>query len=169
MMIDMRMIPNMREVGIIVIVISVILVIDIWSITDQLMRVNSILHKSCNLPEQVCPFVGVPPQSIVGFAVLTGLIIFGIYLIIVSKQSEKITTKMREDFQQTINSLKGDEKRLYEVLVEHGAMFQSDLAEKLGMNKVKVSRILDKMEGRGIIERRRRGMANMIVPKKTDF
>jgi hypothetical protein len=44
-----------------------------------------------------------------------------------------------------------------------GVMLQSDIVEKSGMQKVKVSRVLDKMEARGIIERRRRGMSNVVM------
>ena len=44
-------------------------------------------------------------------------------------------------------------------------MFQSDLVEKSEFPKAKVSRILDKMEARGLLERKRRGMANAVVLK----
>ena len=44
-------------------------------------------------------------------------------------------------------------------------MFQADLIEKLNLGKVKVSRILDRLENKNLIERKRRGMNNLIVLK----
>lgn len=65
---------------------------------------------------------------------------------------------------KVLNSLTVDEKRLYRLIEEaNGAIFQADLVEKSGFSKVKVSRVLDRLEGRDLIVRRRRGMTNMVV------
>ena len=62
--------------------------------------------------------------------------------------------------------LGGDEKSVYQVIADSsGALFQSEVVEKSGFGKVKVTRILDKLEAKGLIERRRRGMTNMILLK----
>ena len=45
-------------------------------------------------------------------------------------------------------------------------VFQSDIVEKTGFPKVKVTRLLDRMEHRGLVERRRRGMSNIVLIKK---
>lgn len=59
-----------------------------------------------------------------------------------------------------------DERKVVEVLNDgEGAAFQSDIIKKVGYSKVKVSRILDRMEQNGIVERKRRGMANLVVLK----
>jgi len=44
-----------------------------------------------------------------------------------------------------------------------GSVFQSDLVRKTEFSKVKITRILDRLETKGLIERRRRGMTNLIV------
>ena len=44
-------------------------------------------------------------------------------------------------------------------------MFQSELVEKTGHTKVKMTRILDKLEAKGLIERRRKGMTNLVFLK----
>lgn len=49
---------------------------------------------------------------------------------------------------------------------ENKAMFQRDLMEKLEIGKVKTTRLLDKLESKQIIERKRRGMNNIIVLKE---
>jgi uncharacterized membrane protein len=44
-------------------------------------------------------------------------------------------------------------------------MFQSELVEKTGYSKSKVSLILDRLEAKRILERKRRGMTNAVVLK----
>lgn len=69
----------------------------------------------------------------------------------------------------SIKSLDAEEKKIYQLLENSdGTIFQSDLVAKTGFSKVKVSRIIDKLETKGIVERRRRGMANLIVLKIHD-
>ncbi len=60
--------------------------------------------------------------------------------------------------------LSSEEQRLYTLLVENnGSLYQSDLVNKTGFSKVQITRILDRMEGAGIIERKRRGMTNVVI------
>ncbi len=62
--------------------------------------------------------------------------------------------------------LEADEKKVVEALREAGgSSFQSEVIKRLGYSKVKVSRILDRMEQKGLLERKRRGMANLVVLK----
>jgi uncharacterized membrane protein len=42
---------------------------------------------------------------------------------------------------------------------------QSDIVNNTSLTKVKVTRLLDKLEGKGLVERRRRGMGNLVVLK----
>lgn len=64
------------------------------------------------------------------------------------------------DFHQ----LSTEEQKLYLLLQENnGSLYQSDLVSKTGFSKVQVTRILDRMEGAGIIERKRRGMTNVVI------
>lgn len=68
---------------------------------------------------------------------------------------------------KNLSLLKSEEKRLYELVEEAGgAIFQADLVEKSGFSKVKVTRLLDRLEGLGIIERKRRGMTNMVILRR---
>ena len=58
------------------------------------------------------------------------------------------------------------EKKIFEILTKsEGSAYQSDLVKQTSLSKVKITRILDKMENKGIIERKRRGMANIIIIK----
>lgn len=62
--------------------------------------------------------------------------------------------------------LKDDEQRLLELLVARKGAYQTDLVTVLGFPKTKVSRILDRLEALGLVERRRVGMSNLIVPRQ---
>ena len=58
------------------------------------------------------------------------------------------------------------EKQAIRLLQEDGkAMFQADLMEKLEIGKVGTTRLLDKLEAKQFIERKRRGMNNIVVLK----
>lgn len=65
-----------------------------------------------------------------------------------------------------ISKLDEEEKMIYDKLKEkQGSMYQSDLIKETGFTKVKITRVLDKLEASGILERKRRGMANIVVLK----
>ncbi len=93
---------------------------------------------------------------------MIGLLVVGGYSIWYSKQKIGVDAAKK----RKIKTLPDDEKTLYrEVEKSRGAIFQSELVEKTKLSKVKVSRLLDKLEGRGLIERRRRGMTNLVIIK----
>jgi len=60
--------------------------------------------------------------------------------------------------------LAADEQALFALLTE-GSAYQSDLVKATGFSKVKVTRILDRLEQKGLVERKRRGMTNLVVVK----
>ena len=65
-----------------------------------------------------------------------------------------------------LSELDSEEKKIVAFLQERqGSAFQSEVIKLTGFSKVKVSRILDKMEQNGLVERKRRGMANLVVLK----
>lgn len=158
---------NPKTIGPILIVISVILFFVVISFTQTIMQLRLELHKSCPLPPEACPYKSsVPIESVAGivFATLTG--IFGLFLTITTKQTERITSQQKMKIKQEAKSLQGEEKKVYDtILASDGYIFQSDLIGKTGFSKVKISRILDKLETKGLVERRRRGMANIILLK----
>ncbi len=55
---------------------------------------------------------------------------------------------------------------MYQKIIEkEGSIYQSVLVSETTFSKVKVTRILDKLEGKHLIERKRRGMTNIILLK----
>ena len=57
------------------------------------------------------------------------------------------------------------EKIVNLLLREGKAMFQSELMNKLGIGKVKTTRLLDKLESKQLIERKRQGLNNIVLLK----
>lgn len=74
--------------------------------------------------------------------------------------------KNKEKWENILMNLKNDEQTIFRALLEaEGTMFQSELVEKTGLPKSTVSLALDKLEARGLLERRRHGMSNAVVLK----
>ena len=59
-----------------------------------------------------------------------------------------------------------EEKTVLSLVAQNNAIFQADLIEKTGFGKAKMTRIIDRLEGKGIVERKRRGMTNVVVMKE---
>ena len=72
----------------------------------------------------------------------------------------------RRKWEEISRTLKDDERKVYEAILEAGGVInQSELPEKTGLSKTSVSRALDLLERRELVERRRRGMGNVILLK----
>ena len=101
---------------------------------------------------------------------IAGLVfIIGLFLMF-TKQPEKIVVhKIKEKEKKKkldLKNLDKEEKKVISLLQEeNGAIFQASLMEKMGIGKVKVTRLLDKLEAKQLIERKRRGMNNIVVLK----
>lgn len=63
-------------------------------------------------------------------------------------------------------TLKEDQQLIYQTILDaDGLIPQSDIVEKTQLSKSNVSRTLDILESMGLIEKRRRGMGNIILLK----
>ena len=88
-------------------------------------------------------------------------------MIITAKGIEREKIEDEERLSEHIKNLNEDEKKIYETAYRaEGVIFQSELVEKTNLPKAKVSRILDKLEGRGLVERRRKGLHNLVLLRK---
>jgi uncharacterized membrane protein len=156
---------GMREFGISLILISIALFFLLVSITNEL---NQYIHAECTHPAgEVCPMSSdLPVQSYAGFTLDFVLAGFGVFLVYKSQQVQRAQSAKKQDLERSLKELDADEKKVYEIISgSDGVVFQSDLVEKTGLQKVKVTRILDRMEHRGLLERRRRGMSNIVLKK----
>ena len=72
----------------------------------------------------------------------------------------------RQDYEKILPTLKMDEQKVFKaVLDSDGIIAQSEIVKMTGISRSGVSRALDRLESRGYVERRRRGMSNVIVLK----
>ena len=76
-----------------------------------------------------------------------------------------ILEERRQQWKEIAKTLKNDEQTLYKAIIDEGIVNQSALVEKTGLPKSNVSRALYGLESRGLIERRRRGMGNVVLLK----
>lgn len=92
-----------------------------------------------------------------------------IYLLLdgMNEHIQNESPSIRENWDDLLEKLSNtDEKEIVRLIIaERGTIFQSQLVDKSGYSKSKVSLVLDRLEAKKIVERRRRGMSNVIVLK----
>lgn len=131
---------------------------------------KEIIVNSCGLEHSlVCPMnQTVNQQTYIAFGVVGLLVIVGFILIFSKPQKEiifknKFVEKKTESKKTNLNDLTNEEKNVAKIINENKAIFQAELIERTGFGKAKITRILDRLEGRGLVERKRRGMTNVVV------
>ena len=92
-----------------------------------------------------------------------------VYLWLVDKNQPVSTgtSELRKHWDKLLEKLANpDEQKIVSLIIEEGGtIFQSQLVDRSGYSKSKVSLILDRLEAKKILERKRRGMSNAIVLK----
>jgi len=155
-----------KNVGYLIIGISVVIAIIVLIFNIGL---KNIVGETCTHGSSCSMYDTISVQTWISLAIAGLVLVIGLFLIF-SKEETRIITKTKkiqiERKREPIDYSKLDkeEKILVKILENaDGTMFQSDLVEKSGFDKVKVSRILDRLEARQLIERKRRGMNNIVV------
>ncbi len=91
----------------------------------------------------------------------------GICLTILSlgRASRIVVRDYKTDFSRILAGVEDeDEKRLLGFIVDAGgSLYQSDLVDRSGFSKGKVSLVLDRLEARGVVKRERSGMTNLVT------
>ena len=81
------------------------------------------------------------------------------------RTKEKVVTKSSLE-KVSIGPLKGLEKDIYRLLVDRGgSMYQSDILKILNIPKSTLSVVLSRLETKGVIERKRVGLRNIVKLK----
>jgi uncharacterized membrane protein len=165
-----------RIVGVLIIGIAVLIGFIIFSFNQAM---TNIVNTSCSHGTS-CPMWGtIEFQTNMSIGIMIFIIGIGVYLIFFGTE-EKIITRLRlikqqiepkritkENYKKVIGTLSSEEKTVFNKVIEaQGSMSQSVLMKETNFNKVKITRILDRLEGKGLIERRRRGMTNIVVLKQ---
>ncbi|MFH1326848.1 MAG: MarR family transcriptional regulator [archaeon] len=153
-----------KNVGILIIGIAVVLAIIVLMFNAVLMDITD---ATCSHGDSCEMYSSIKTQTGISLAIVGVIIIIGL-VIMFMKPKEKIIIKKIKDKKKRIKleGLEKSEKKVVELLKKEGnAIFQAELMEKLEIGKVKTTRMLDKLESKGIIERKRRGMNNIVVLK----
>ncbi len=162
-----------RTVGMLIVGIALVIGFIIYIFNNAL---TTIVATECTHGTS-CPMWGtIGFETNVALGLMVIVIGIGLYLTFFSKDEmviKRITERFdmkrptKETYGKVLKTLHGDERLVLEKVIEaEGSIFQSDLVDKSGLGKVKVSRILDKLEGKGMIETKTRGMTNVVLLKK---
>tara|TARA_Y100000310_G_scaffold318555_1_gene372800 strand:- start:252 stop:740 length:489 start_codon:yes stop_codon:yes gene_type:complete len=158
-----------KKIGYILIAISIVLLVLLSFVKSDIDSRDVLLCEATqsnpNLDMSDCPAHNSNTSwfIIIAFGLSFIILASGVTLILLSKKTQ-LPGKSTKPLDKT--KLDTDEKKIHSILEQHeGSYYQSDLIKETGLSKVKITRILDKMEGKHIIERKRRGMTNIIILK----
>jgi len=153
-----------KNVGWLIIGLSVVIGVIILIFNAGLRKIVS---SSCT-HGTTCPMYDtIAVQTWIAIAIAAIILVIGLFLVF-SKETEKIVFREKKSKKKTINldGLDSNEKQVIKILQkENGAMFQKTLMDQLGIGKVGMTRLIDKLEAKQLVERKRRGMNNIIVLK----
>ena len=161
-----------KHVGFIIIGIAIVFFFVVMSYNNAL---QTIIETTCTHGD-TCPMhITVKTQEMISYSLMGLLVAVGILIAFFVKDYKNIERKKlelphaeisKEEFNKIIEDLDQESKKLMQIVLrEEGSVYQSDLIKETKLSKVKVSRLLDKLEGKGFIERKRRGMTNVVILK----
>jgi len=148
-------------VGIAALIVAIILIFN--------SGLENIIDDACDHGPTCTMYDTLAIQTNLSLAIAGLILVIGIFLIFAKEEKEIIIQKVRVKVKEKkrkidTSKLSADEKALVKILQrEKGATFQKSIAEELDVGKVKMTRLLDKLESKQIIERKRRGMNNIVV------
>lgn len=155
---------NQKNIGYIVIAASLILLIVLLFIKADMDEQGAYLCKLVeadpNLNLEECPGHESKSSWLLIFVIVVVVLALGIgIMLVIPKRMQQSSIKV------DTSKLDTEERKIYNILKNNNGIYQSDLIKETGLSKVKITRVLDKLESKGIIERRRRGMTNAIFLK----
>jgi len=157
-----------RNVGFLIVGIAVLIGVIILLFNSGL---KDIVDQTCDHGSECNMYDTIALQTNLSLVIAGLVLVIGLFLIF-SKESERIVEKVvvkkvvEKKKKVSLSGLDSVEKNVVKILErEGGAFFQKSLMEELGVGKVKMTRMMDKLEAKQIVERKRRGMNNIIVLK----
>jgi uncharacterized membrane protein len=153
-----------KNVGFLIVGISVMIVAIILLFNSGM---KDIVDETCDHGTSCQMYDTISMQTNLSLIIAGLVLVIGLFLIF-SKEHERIVVKKVKTKSRAkridMSKLDVDEKKVVGILKrEHGAFFQKSVMDELEVGKVKMTRLVDKLEAKGIVERKRRGMNNIIV------
>lgn len=157
-----------KNVGYILLGVSILIVIIIIMFNNTL---TGFVNSSCTLAHggNSCPMYDtISTQTYLSLGIVGVLFIVSLILIFAKPQERviiktKTVEKKAKEKILDVSDLRKEEKQVLEIIQSYKTIFQADLIEKTGLGKAKMTRIIDRLEGKGFVERKRRGMTNVVV------
>jgi len=161
---------HQKQFGLVIAVVSAVLIVMTLFFRAQLEQqqlqaceqvCGQNIGDSCTI--NTCPYhnaknlAWIPIFSVILMAGLGGI---GLYIALFRKNN------VIEEKQYDLTGLDHEGKKVF-MLVHNSPdeVYQNKLMEHVGFSKAKMTRILDRLEKKGLVERRRRGMTNIVVLK----
>ena len=159
-----------------ILISAIVLIISVLLLIDRLLAqgpVQLILENGKAVPVEGASYFSLNEVLIFIIAAWLGGMSF-LYIIISSKEKEiprfeRIETTIPENKSAAmvaVDILDGDEKILFQKILDNDGLLQRELILNTDFSEPKVSRLLDKLERRGLIIRKRDGMGNRVMMKK---
>lgn len=161
---------NQKNIGALLVGFSIILLFILAfvkiNVDNQGVFLCDAVHSNPNLKMEDCPVHKTNTSWLIiasfGIAFLT--LASGIYLIFMPAKVYEGGIKEYKNID--LSKLDEEESLVYTNLKQkQGSMYQSDLIKETGFSKVQMTRVLDKMMSKDILDRKRRGMTNIVVLK----
>lgn len=153
-----------KNVGLLIIGIAVVITIIVLLFNSVL---KDIIGLTCSHGPTCEMYTNTNVQTWISLSVVAVIFIIGLVILFTKPKEKIVIKKIKEQKKKlNLNGLGKDERKVINLLQEeNGAMFQKTLMEKLEVGKVGMTRLLDKLEAKQLIERKRRGMNNIVVLK----
>ncbi len=151
-----------KQVGILLMGVSLLIGFIVFSFNKAL---KDIVSDSCSHGPECAMWGTIELQTNISIGLILFILLGGAYLFFSGRKIDS-SAEFKKDNSKILKKLNEDEKFVLDKIKEEdGSIFQSTLVEKTEFNKVKITRILDRLEGLNIIERKRRGMTNVVILK----
>ena len=150
---------NNKKLGVVLIILSLIIggifIYYISNLTQKSQELGCFNNTECSTIERGLSI------SHIAIGIFSFILALGFYLLFFNKE------RIIEQKEYDISKLNKEEKRVFSFIKENKekGTYQSNIVKEFDFPKSKVSRILDRLENFGIIERKRRGMTNLIALK----
>ncbi|MBD3312574.1 MarR family transcriptional regulator [archaeon] len=147
-----------RNIGLMLMGVTSLIVLLAWSYD---LALSNIINTSCS-HGLTCPMYQTLAAQRV-FSIILIIIIVGVssYLLLIDK------VRTYQWMKKVKLAVSGKERELYKLLkANNNNMKQSRLIEELGVSKVKMTRILNRLEKKGLVTRKRSGIGNIVKLRK---
>jgi hypothetical protein len=148
------------------IIVGIAIIVGVIALIFNL-GLKDIVDETCSHGPTCSMYDTIAVQTWISMAIIGIILVIGIVIMFMKPKERIIVKTLKEKKKKKdYSQLEKKEMQVVDLIAKEGnAMFQADLMEKLQIGKVGVTRLLDKLEAKQIIERKRRGMNNIVVLK----